>query len=94
VPSGVAEDLAEHIARAVDDTGLTGELRHGRHEPGDLDDAREPIDVAHDGRRRRDRVERALARQVGVGCRDQPVSLADLACGRQRAETIGNWPEV
>ena len=50
--SVIAEDLAEHLARAVDDAGLAGELGDGCHEARDLHDAGEAV---HSADRRRGR---------------------------------------
>src|SRR6478735_5116648 len=76
----VAEDLAEHFARAVDDARLPGELGDGCHEPDDLDDAAEPVDTAHGGCGGGDGVERRLAGvPLGVGGRDEPVAVTDLS---------------
>ena len=82
----LTEDLAEHLAGAVDDAGLTGEVGNGCHETDDLDDTRQPIDAADGCRGRRDRVERALAGEgLSVDRGDQPWALAHLARRRERA---------
>ncbi len=86
VPARLTEDLAEHIAGAVDHARLAREIGDGCHEPDDLDDTGQPVDTADGRRGGRDRVERALAREsLSVGRGDQPGALADLARRRERA---------
>src|SRR6476469_9577932 len=48
VDAGVAEGLAEQLAGAVDDTGLTGEGGVARDEPDHLDHPRHLVEVTDD----------------------------------------------
>ncbi len=57
----VAEDLPQHLARAVDDAGLPGEALGRGDEARDLDHARDAVDAAGRIGRRCEPVERARA---------------------------------
>ena len=91
VAAGVAEDLAEHLARTVDDAGLAREVGNGCHEADDLDDAGEPVDTADGGRRRREGVQSALTGvRLGVLRGYQPGPSPTLPVAGSAPETIGS----
>src|SRR3954454_19696272 len=46
MPPGIAEHLAQQLARTVDDARLPGERRSTRDEPDDLDHSAHPVEVA------------------------------------------------
>ena len=58
----LAEDFAEQFGCAVNDGGLSGEVRLGRHEANDLHDALHAVQVANDGLDRCQGVEQADTR--------------------------------
>ncbi len=68
--TGVAEHLADQLARAVDDTGLAGEVGGAGDEADHLDHPHDAGQVADDELDRGEAVERALLRAL-VGLLDR-----------------------
>ena len=91
--AGVAEGLAEQLARTVDDARLTGEVGGAGHETDDLDHADDLVEVADDRLHRGDRVERARLAASSLAC-SGVTSPPTLPVAGMAPATIGSWPEV